>query len=251
HTPKSPAPAANTSSDLSAFKRLVTDEERQIFLELMDAFNSAMSKANLTYFLYGGTLIGSWRHHGWIPWDDDGDVGVPYNQQSRILEALSRLAPAFLHVFRPKYAIKFYSQKSSHKTTMKWKWPFIDVCFYLENDTHVWDPDPNFPEYNFPREEVFPLRMRPFEGRMLPVPGRTEAFLKRTYKLDQCMLGHYDHRVERGRRKDERGLPVGCAELEKHFPFVHRVSLGASGCNETLVRNGTVISWYVDEDLQC
>jgi len=47
---------------------------------LMDAalreFTLTLEKANITYFMIGGTLLGSYRHHARIPWDDDIDVAV-------------------------------------------------------------------------------------------------------------------------------------------------------------------------------
>ena len=43
-------------------------------LEILDVFAQEMTSHNFTYFIASGTLIGSWRHHGFIPWDDDADV---------------------------------------------------------------------------------------------------------------------------------------------------------------------------------
>ena len=40
------------------------------------AFTEAMESSNVTYFIFAGTLLGSWRHHGRIPWDDDIDVMI-------------------------------------------------------------------------------------------------------------------------------------------------------------------------------
>lgn len=33
---------------------------------------------NIPYFIEAGTLLGAERHQGWIPWDDDTDIGVMY-----------------------------------------------------------------------------------------------------------------------------------------------------------------------------
>lgn len=35
-----------------------------------------IEKINLPYFLVGGTLIGALRHRGYVPWDDDFDIGM-------------------------------------------------------------------------------------------------------------------------------------------------------------------------------
>ncbi len=47
---------------------------QKVQLMMLKDFIEICEKYNLTYFAIGGTLLGSIRHEGFIPWDDDIDV---------------------------------------------------------------------------------------------------------------------------------------------------------------------------------
>lgn len=55
-------------------------------LEMLNKFKDICAKHNLKYFAIGGTLLGAVRHQGFIPWDDDLDVGMPRADFERFLK---------------------------------------------------------------------------------------------------------------------------------------------------------------------
>lgn len=61
------------------------EEKKAIMLSMMDEIDSFCRGSGIPYFLVGGTLLGAIRHKGFIPWDDDIDIGVPREYYDRLL----------------------------------------------------------------------------------------------------------------------------------------------------------------------
>ncbi|PVD20132.1 hypothetical protein C0Q70_20626 [Pomacea canaliculata] len=209
-----------------------------------------MTKASLTFFLYSGSLLGSWRHHGLVPWDDDLDVAVPSWQKDAVAHVLNGLKPHFLLDVTQGVRWKFYSARSHAIGRFSWKWPYLDISFYLEYRTLMWDQDQFSNYFIFNKKDVFPLSERPFMDMMLPAPRNTKAVLSRTYRLSVCTSGWFNHREEMG-RSEQKTVP--CEQLQQVFPFVRRQAAvgGHGGCNESLVLNGNVLAWVVLSGVQC
>lgn len=53
-------------------------------LDMMKWFHSFCEDNDLTYYVLGGTMLGAVRHQGFIPWDDDLDVGLPRKDYERL-----------------------------------------------------------------------------------------------------------------------------------------------------------------------
>ncbi len=105
-------------------QRIYGAELKKRQIEILDFVADFCDKNNIKYWIDCGTLIGAVRHKGYIPWDDDIDIGM--------------LRPDF-----EKFTVLF------NKTNEKYKFYCIDnnSKFYyahgkvLDTDTVLYEPD--------------------------------------------------------------------------------------------------------------
>ena len=57
-------------------------------LSLMKRISKICESKGLPYHLYGGTLLGAVRHQGFIPWDDDIDIALLWDDYKNLLDIL-------------------------------------------------------------------------------------------------------------------------------------------------------------------
>lgn len=67
-------------------REISIDEIKPIQLDILNKFADYCEKSNLRYTLAYGTLIGSIRHKGYIPWDDDIDIAMPRPDYDRFIK---------------------------------------------------------------------------------------------------------------------------------------------------------------------
>lgn len=58
-------------------------------LDILVWFDAVCQENKLNYYLVGGTMLGAMRHQGFIPWDDDIDVGMPREDYKKLASILS------------------------------------------------------------------------------------------------------------------------------------------------------------------
>lgn len=66
---------------------------QELTINLLKVFVNICEENNLRYYFTGGALIGVLRHNGFIPWDDDIDVGMPRKDYDKFIEILKRRMP--------------------------------------------------------------------------------------------------------------------------------------------------------------
>lgn len=98
----------------------IFQQVKKIELELLQDFIKVCAELNLRYYALGGTLLGAVRHQGFIPWDDDIDVGMPRVDYERFLAEAQALLPCmdFVQSWKtdPDYPANFAKLRRNQTT---------------------------------------------------------------------------------------------------------------------------------------
>lgn len=70
----------------------------KIELDILKDFLKISKKHSLKYYMLGGTMLGAIRHKGFIPWDDDIDIGMPRDDYEKFLEIANKELPKRLKI---------------------------------------------------------------------------------------------------------------------------------------------------------
>lgn len=233
----------NSSVDKRLWNRIkpaMTTTEKQTLRRILSIFAEVADSNNFTHFLISGTLLGSYRHHGLMPWDDDVDILMRYAERDDILQVFrnySKQNEIRVETGNQARMKIFHKYRSVAVRGWRYRWPTIDISFYDENDTHVWERSGWTKYHVLPKTLIFPLHPRPFETLMMNSPHDAFAILKLLYTDPTCVTLSWVHRTERHPGSIKT---FNCDIVRAFYPFVHRKVRGLC-VEESLVINGTVL----------
>ena len=231
----------SSSGELNKYKQFApafNSTEYEWFMELIRTFKRQCEAYNITYMTTAGSVLGAYRYHGFVPWDDDFDVQVNVSQKQNLIYALSGV-PGYTLKTSQNYQWKFYSHTFGQRTPFVWNWPFVDIFFFEVNATHLLDVTHKTPEYIYPRSKILPLQCEIFENLILPVPFDMEAYLTQRYEMkNPCKSNHWDHKRERGPKLPLIRIP--CTLLNNVYAVVHCFKIEDDSYEELRLGNKTL-----------
>ncbi len=66
--------------------KYTTRQVQECILSIIKDVDKFCKDNNIQYYLMGGSALGAMRHHGFIPWDDDLDVFMTYDNYQKFLK---------------------------------------------------------------------------------------------------------------------------------------------------------------------
>ena len=88
-------------------------------------------RAGLSYFLVCGSALGAAKYDGFIPWDDDVDIGMYREDYERFCEIAQALLPAhyFLQTYRtdPHFPTIFAKVRDTRTTFIEKSMRALDI----------------------------------------------------------------------------------------------------------------------------
>lgn len=129
---------------------------RKSQIKILDEIVRICTLENINYFLDYGTLLGAVRHKGYIPWDDDIDIGMLREDYEKFL----KVAPLKL---KDEFILCYYKTEPNHWHTFA-KIRLKDTVMLEEGNKHL---DMNFgiwvdifPYDNISKPNSFGVKLR-------------------------------------------------------------------------------------------
>lgn len=153
-------------------------ERKELSLEILQYIKKVCEDNCIHYYLAYGTLLGSVRHRGFIPWDDDIDIWVPFDEYRSLMNILSNSKRYELLDFTSGDKWKgYFSKLSDPSTTIVDNSNNCSIKRGVSVDI--------FPLYNYDRSSLKSSKMNKYVGKLKMISNyynkQYASFAKRLY----------------------------------------------------------------------
>lgn len=75
--------------------KITVRDVQMVLLDILKDIDALCKKHDIPYWLTGGSALGAVRHKGFIPWDDDADIGMMREDYERFLTICHEMGDAY------------------------------------------------------------------------------------------------------------------------------------------------------------
>jgi len=184
---------------------------------------------NAQLYLHAGSHLGAVIHGQVMPWDDDVDMIMDFRKYKDFLATCDgdgfEVHPSGIRLkcLTGHNAVKVWlhieGMEKLTRDSVRWYSPFLDLFFYTIEEGKLWETFPNGRRHqeSYPVTDYFPTR--PFYFGGIYILGPPANISESRYNVDICKMGKYNHRVERGVKRNHKISTLDCDQLSKIFPF--------------------------------
>ena len=155
---------------------------QQLETDILKEFISVCQKLELNYFLLGGTLLGAVRHQGFIPWDDDIDIGMLRKDYEIFISKAPALLPSHLflqtNVSDPAWYANFSKIRNNNTTFIETSSAHLPIHHGVYIDIFPLD---DYPE-NKIKQKVLDIKNRWYTKKIYSAFVLSEEDSKKTTK---------------------------------------------------------------------
>lgn len=181
-------------------------------LEILKATHQMCVAHGLRYYIMAGTLLGAVRHGGFIPWDDDLDIGMPRADYDRLVAHASEWLPAPYEMVCAErdasYPLPFAKIQDANTTLIErlhlryLGGVYIDVFPIDGVPSGTWARRIHFARYEYYKRLLYLIHRDPYKhghgpGSWLPLLCRKLYTMQEVQQKIRRVMKRYDFDVSR------------------------------------------------------
>lgn len=180
----------------SGCEKMTDAEVRATQVGILRHLHRICEENGLRYTLSSGSLLGAVRHRGFIPWDDDIDINLPYPDYRCLMKLLSEdpyYRPIQVEEYPNGYSAFVGRVEDTRTITRRWEYPFLFLSGVAIDVFPVWGVPKEEPERTEHFERIRALRNELTKTYILDpfntdeTLGRRKALVEEVYRMMEAI----------------------------------------------------------------